>query len=137
MEALTLPGRLDVLSRLREYIAEAAEQAGLSRKQTNRLKLAVDEIAANAVMHGYESKGWEGDLCIKAEFSDDALTIILEDKGELFDPSGAPPPDDLDDALDARKIGGLGIYLTLRQVSEFRYERDGDKNRNIFIMKKD
>ncbi|WP_156090628.1 ATP-binding protein [Planktothrix paucivesiculata] len=40
----------------------------------------------------------------------------------------------LDLPLEERRIGGLGIYLTISGVDEFQYKRVGDRNLNIFIM---
>ena len=136
MEELIVPGTLEMLVKLRDYVADAARKAELGRISTHRLKLAVDEIATNAIMYGYDADNRKGDIGIKAELNDEALTIILEDTGPAFDPTVSAPDVDLDTAIEDRPSGGLGIFLTLSQVSTFRYERDGDKNRNIFVMKK-
>jgi anti-sigma regulatory factor (Ser/Thr protein kinase) len=33
-----------------------------------------------------------------------------------------------------RDIGGLGIYLAVNSIDEFRFERVNNRNRNIFVM---
>ena len=40
----------------------------------------------------------------------------------------------LNQPLEQRDVGGLGIYFSRRSVDEFRYERIADRNRNIFVM---
>ncbi|MFN3380826.1 MAG: hypothetical protein ACK41O_15320, partial [Runella zeae] len=45
-----------------------------------------------------------------------------------------PDQEDFDLPLDERPIGGLGIYLTVNGVSEFKYEYSDNRNRNIFIV---
>lgn len=134
MEGLTLPGNLDSLKPLRDYVTAAAEAAGLDRIKLNRLRLAVDEIASNSIMHGYQEAGLEGHLYVSAELSDGSLRIVLEDEGNPFDPSDTPTPDHVDLPLAERPIGGLGIHLTLQGVDEFSYERAGNRNRNIFLV---
>ncbi|GAK55463.1 putative anti-sigma regulatory factor, serine/threonine protein kinase [Candidatus Vecturithrix granuli] len=136
MEALTFPGTLDSLELIRKYVKEAAEKAGLQKKSTYRLCLAVDEIAANSVIHGYEEAGLQGALKVHAELDDASLKIILEDEGHAFDPRHAPPPDHKDLPIEERPIGGLGVYLTLKGVDEFQYERKGKWNRHIFNMRR-
>jgi len=135
MEPLILPGTLDSLSKIGAYVLEAASEAGLEKKIAYRLRLAVDEIATNSIVHGYERVGEEGDLVVSAEVGEGILTIILEDTGPPYDPFKTPSPDDLDQPLDDRDIGGLGVFLAIQGVDEFRYEWENETNRNIFIMK--
>jgi serine/threonine-protein kinase RsbW len=135
MEPLILPAKLDSLSAIGAFVLEAASQAGLERKFAYRMRLAVDEIATNAIVHGYDVAGQEGGLVVSAEVGDGILTIILEDTGPAYDPFDTPSPDDLDQPLDDRDIGGLGVFLAVQGVDEFRYEWVDDKNRNIFTMK--
>ncbi len=135
MEPLKLPGTLDSLTQIGAYVLEAASEAGLERKLAYRLRLAVDEIATNAVVYGYDKIGKEGDLVVSAEVGDGILTIILEDRGPAYDPFDTPSPDDLDRPLDDRDIGGLGVFLAIKGVDEFRYEWVNETNRNIFLMK--
>jgi anti-sigma regulatory factor (Ser/Thr protein kinase) len=135
MEPLTLPGTLDSLSDIGAYVLDAASQAGLERKLAYRLRLAVDEIATNAIVHGYDTVGEEGNLIVSAEIDEGCVTIILEDTGPAYDPFDTPSPDDLDQPLDDRDIGGLGVFLAVQGVDEFRYEWAGGTNRNIFMMK--
>lgn len=134
MEAATFAGTLDALEEIRHYVSQAAKEAGIERKATYRLCLAVDEIAANSVIHGYEEKGLSGNLYVRAELDDAALKIILEDEASPFDPRNAPPADHKDLPIDERPIGGLGVYLTLKGVDEFQYEHDGHRNRCTFIV---
>ncbi|HXV96967.1 MAG TPA: ATP-binding protein, partial [Anaerolineae bacterium] len=60
MEALTVPGTLDSLSVIGKYVLTAAATAGLDKKVSYRLRLAVDEIATNIITHGYDEANLEG-----------------------------------------------------------------------------
>ena len=134
MESLVVPGKLESLGRIGEYVMDVATSAGLARRDAYRLRLAVDEIATNAIVHGYEEVGTTGDLIVRAEYDDRHLRLILEDAGPAYDPLSTPPPDDLDQPLSDRDIGGLGVFLALKGVDEFRYSREDEKNYNIFVM---
>ena len=133
---LSLPGSLESLSLIGQFVTKATAQAGLDPKAAYRLRLAVDEFAANAIVHGYQEAGLTGNLELRADVDDRNLTITLEDSGRAFDPKRVAPPDPARMALplEDRPIGGLGIYLALKGVDEFRHERVGDRNRNIFVM---
>ncbi|MGA9380780.1 MAG: ATP-binding protein, partial [Phormidium sp.] len=54
MEQLTVPGTLDSLSKISDYVLSAASAAGLDKKASYKLRLAVDEIATNVIVYGYE-----------------------------------------------------------------------------------
>ena len=134
LEPLTIPGRADRLSQLLDYVSWAATAAGLAEAAIYRLSLAVDEIATNIVMHGYEAGEQPGDLTIWADRRPERLAIHLEDTGRPFDPREAPRPDNLDRPLEERQDGGLGIFLALWGVDDFTYERRGGVNRCTFVM---
>jgi len=137
MKSLSVPGVLDSLDLIAEYVMEAAAEAGLDKKATYKLRLAVDEIATNIVTHGYEEGGCQGDMDIHSEISDQYLTIYIEDTAREFNPA-AKIPEELErvtQPINERIIGGLGIFLVLDGVDDFIYERVGNKNRNTFKSK--
>lgn len=134
MESLTVPGTLDSLAPIREFVDRAVSLAGIESRAGYRLRLAVDEIATNIVNYGYQQSGRSGDIRLEARIDDDTLTIVVEDNAPPFDPTTVGDPDDLDVDLGDRKIGGLGIFLTVRGVDEFHYQRVSDCNRNVFVV---
>ena len=87
-------------------------------------------------MHGYVEAGLQGPIDIWSELDDVALRVCLEDDAIPFDPHEAPSPDGLDRPLEEREIGGLGVFLALRGVDALRYERAGDRNRNIIVVRR-
>ncbi|MDQ4077674.1 MAG: ATP-binding protein, partial [Chloroflexota bacterium] len=108
------------------------------RRAAYRLRLAVDEIATNAILHGYQSAGREGDVRVEADIDADTLTIVLEDTGDPFNPLQHDTPDEeeLGQPLEEREIGGLGVFLALQGVDEFRHEHTGQRNRNVFVVRR-
>ena len=136
MEALTLPGTLDALKAIREYVFAAADASGLDKKRAYRLGLAVDEIATNIITHGYVEAGREGMIVVEAQISDDTLIIILQDTGVPYNPLLQRTPAGLDAPLEDRQIGGLGVFLAFRNVDRFDYEFVNGCNRNLFVMKR-
>jgi anti-sigma regulatory factor (Ser/Thr protein kinase) len=136
LEPLTVPGELDAVTQLMDFVAWSAAAAGLDEQATYKLCLAVDEIATNIVTYSYMKAGRRGDLVIAAETDPTTLRIHLTDEGAPFDPRQAPPPADLDRPLSERRDGGLGIFLALWGVDAFDYEPRGDTNRSTFIVRR-
>ena len=52
MDELRVTATLEVLSSIGAFVMKAAENAGLDRRAAYRLRLAVDEMATNIIVHG-------------------------------------------------------------------------------------
>jgi anti-sigma regulatory factor (Ser/Thr protein kinase) len=133
MESLTVPGTLDSLETIRQYVMEAAKNVGLEKKKAYSLCLAIDEIATNIILYGYEDAGLQGSLELQTQVSDEGLTIAVEDHAAPYDPRNTPPPD-LTSSWEDRPMGGLGVHFAMTGVDKFHYERVNGRNRNIFVI---
>lgn len=138
MESLTVPGNLDSLSAIAQYVMSAADAAGLDKKASYKLRLAVDEVATNIIIHGYEENNVHGDVHLMADLDDLSLTISIEDTALAFDPFPklSLEEEKINLPMEQRPIGGLGVYLAIQGVDKFFYERVGDRNRNTFVVKR-
>lgn len=139
MKTLTVPGELPSLPEIGGFVMAAAADAGLDRKRSYRLRLAVDEIATNIVNYGYARHQRVGQIVVSAGVVGDTLTVVLEDTAPPFNPLNQPLPtkEELGDPLEERPIGGLGIFLAIENVDEFRYEPVDGGNRNVFVVRLD
>jgi serine/threonine-protein kinase RsbW len=139
MESLTFPGDLEALAPIRDFVEEAAKQAGLDKKAIYDLVLAVDEIATNVVTHGYEEAGLKGDIKIDAEITPERLVIHLRDRGLPYDPStySVPTSEDLSRPLEERNIGGLGILLARAAVDELNYKDIDSFHVHEFVIRRE
>ena len=86
MELLKVPGNLESLQKIRQYVTSAAKEAGI-QKRAYRLCLAVDEIATNIITHGYQENGLEGNISVKTEIDEKSLTVYIEDTAKPYDPT--------------------------------------------------
>ena len=134
MESSTFPGRLDSLAEIRRIVRQAAEQAGLDKKRAYRLQLAVDEIAANIILYGYDRAGKSGEIEVETEIVDSKLRISLVDTAIPFNPLLQPEPANLEASMETRDQGGLGIFLARSYVDEFQYDFFDGHNRNTFLV---
>lgn len=136
MEPLIVSGKLESLGAIAKYVMSAAKEAGLEKKAAYKLRLAIDEVATNIVTHGYEEANLEGDIYLATKIDEKTLTISVEDNAIAYDPTqnNAVELELLNAPLEERPIGGLGVFLALDGVDNFTYEREGDRNRNIFVV---
>ena len=136
MEALILPGKLDCLGEIRQYVKSAATEAGLEKKVSYKLCLAVDEIATNIITHGYNENGLEGNISVEAKIDEKSLTVYIEDTAKPYDPTTkeAVTKEDIQKRIEEGLTGGSGIYLARQNVDKWIYEHIGNRNRNILIM---
>jgi anti-sigma regulatory factor (Ser/Thr protein kinase) len=132
MPTLTLPGDLSALEPISELVIAEARRAGLDKHDAYQLQLAVDELATNSIIHGYQEHGLEGELRVSADVDRGALKIVVEDTAVPYDPRQrdvALVEETFDDPLHERPIGGLGVYFVLQAVDEFDYEYVDGRNR--------
>ena len=133
MQPKIFPGTLDSLALVRAYVSEAARAAGLDSGRTYKLCLAVDEIATNIVLHGYEEVGLEGDIVVDALQESGELVIHLLDHGRAYDPDQVPQPD-LENPLK-QQTGGWGIFLGKTGVDQFNYTSTDSGNVHRFAVR--
>jgi len=64
---------------------------------------------------------------------DDSISIQIRDEGRAFDPLMVPEPN-VNQPVEQRKIGGLGIHLVKKLMDSVSYERKN--NENIVTLRK-
>jgi anti-sigma regulatory factor (Ser/Thr protein kinase) len=137
MPTLTLPGELSSLEPIADLVLKQARLAGLDKRATYQLRLAVDELATNIVIHGYQEHHKNGSIAVTVDVGEHDLTVVLEDTAVPYDPTRRDVErveQDFDKPLEEREIGGLGIYFVRQAVDDFRYEwRDG-RNRSTLVV---
>ncbi len=103
-----------------EFVGLAAEAAGLNEGAVYAVQMAVDEACTNIIEHAYGGEG-RGDIEITWRISADRLTVILQDCGRPFDPTGVSPPD-IRASLEDSNARGLGLYLMRRLMDKVNFE---------------
>lgn len=136
MKSKTFPATVESLAPIREYLTELSGTAGLNKRQTYNLCLAVDEVVTNIFLYGYGQSGQKGVVDVYVEMDENQIKITVEDDSPPYDPTQQKLPDeeDLKKPLEERSIGGLGLFLAINNVDEFKYEYVNGRNRNIFIV---
>lgn len=130
---LEVPATLGALGDIAALVLRLAGRAGLDKGAAYRIRLAVDELATNIVMHGY--RGGDGRITVRGRCGPGRVRISVEDRAPAFDPVRGRLPPDPETAPERRRIGGLGIHLALTSVDEFDYvRRDGRNISTLTVM---
>ena len=95
------------------------------------LRLVCEEVVTNVVKYAYP-EGTDGYLDVDIQKSD-RIVLRFEDGGVPFNPLEYKNPDTTL-PWKRRSIGGLGIMLTLRKMSDVHYSYEDGKN--VLTMEK-
>ncbi len=105
---LVVRARVENLVVIRHFVQQTAHRLGADSRIIPDLVQAVDELAANSILHGYQ--GREGTVEIEMERVEARIIVRLRDQAPPFDTASVKPPD-LSLPLEERPLGGMGIYL--------------------------
>ncbi len=84
-------------------------------------QLAAEEIGTNIIKYGYDDP-LEHRITLRLECLADCFRLQMLDDGHPFDARQVPEPD-LEQNLEDRQPGGLGISLVRRLARRLDYER--------------
>lgn len=118
------------MEHIREYAAFVEEQLkekGISMKTLVKIQMAVDEIYSNIC---YYSGAGEVTVGVRVEEESAERRIVVlyfEDDGIPYNPLEKPDPD-VEELLEQRKAGGLGIYLVKKRMNTMEYAFAGGRN---------
>jgi anti-sigma regulatory factor (Ser/Thr protein kinase) len=120
------------LAELSASVDRTLEEHHLPMKATFAVQLAIDEFVSNILKFGSGDRS-DNDIAIRLVFEDDRVAVEIEHEGDQFNPLERTNPV-LDQSLEERQIGGLGIHLTRNTMDECKYSyRDG---RNLMVLRK-
>ncbi|MBK7175729.1 MAG: ATP-binding protein [Chloroflexi bacterium] len=131
MKALRVEGTLQAIEPIVKFAIQAAKEAGLDDQATFRIRLAVDELITNIIMHGYLEAGRSGDIIISSEIDEEGLKIYLEDYGVSQTAQRRPEPGC---AIEERPLGGSLIWPVA--IDQFHYEHDRNGNRSVLVLER-
>ena len=126
--------RLAHIGELLDFVDAFCEQAAISALDQFALRLAVEEVSANVMMHGYTDKT-PGPLEMAVCADADMVSVTISDRADPFDPQLAPPPD-LDAPAEDRRIGGLGWHLVRQVMDEVSYRYDPTYGNIVTLTKR-
>ena len=133
MKELELEAKLENLEKVMAFVDEQLETAGCSMKIQMQIDLAVEEIFVNVANYAYSPE--VGPATVRVEVKPDGSAVIITfiDQGVPYDPLAKRDPD-VTLSVDEREIGGLGIFLTKKNMDDVTYEYVNGSN--VLTLKK-
>lgn len=124
---------MDDLPALAAFVGAACERAGADADTLFAVRLAVEEVFANIVHHGYADQ--PGPVDVNVDTSKQRIVIALTDQAPLFDPSGAPEPR-VDAPIEQREPGGLGWHLVYRMMDAVTHQPGSNGGNVVTLVKR-
>jgi serine/threonine-protein kinase RsbW len=100
--------------------------AGLDEQAVFHLRLALDELITNSIMHGFPAGG-EHLIDLEVSIRSKQVAVELSDDGVPFDPSRPTAPV-LSGPAEERPIGGLGLHMVQQLIPMLNYRHARGRN---------
>lgn len=122
--------RMADLPALIAFVERACAKAGAGDDVVCDVRLAIEEVFANILMHGYG--GRPGAVTVRIDATPERIIVTMADDAPAFDPDSAATPD-VAAPLQERGTGGLGWHLVRQVMDEVRRE-PGAGGGNVYIL---
>ncbi len=131
---IELAARRESLRDIAAFVADACARFGVEGSDCFDLRLAVEEVCANIIEHGYEGRE-KGALSLCFSDEGDHVVLRVGDRGTPFNPEDALMPD-LTLNWEERPIGGVGLHLVRQVVDELHYDTGADGVNTLTMIKR-
>jgi anti-sigma regulatory factor (Ser/Thr protein kinase) len=123
----TISNELHSLESLTNASTNFLEDSMVDAQAVYRINLALEELITNTIRHGYDD--YEShEIAVRLEVREDAILATIKDDGHEFDPLTQDMKNPQKVSLEERPVGGLGLHLLKKMLSEMHYRREGDWN---------
>ena len=133
MNSITIEAVIKNIPQLTDTIDEFLESLDCPLKIQMQIDVAMDEIVTNVAMYAYGDSTGPVTMEYDKIENKNGIVLVFKDNGMPFNPLTHEDPDTSLSA-EARKIGGLGIFMVKNSMDELSYEYTD--NTNIFTVKK-
>jgi len=127
-QTLLVPGSLEGVRQAADGFDAFSAAHGLSKGEVWPFQVALDEVLSNLIHHGLAGRPNGAPIEIEIQLQDREIELLIVDDTPAFNPLEAAPPD-VEQPLEERPIGGLGLAIVTKLMDVVAYERRGDRNR--------
>lgn len=133
-KSLTILNQLAELEKIVRFLEEISEEWEIPMKTSMELNLVIEELFTNIIFYAFDD-GLEHKIMLDIEMPEtNVLRILLTDDGKPFNLLEKSAEDVVNQSIEDRKIGGLGIHFVKEMMSSVEYQRRD--NKNIVILTK-
>lgn len=130
---IKLQAKLENLEHFIDFVSVCANKQEVDKKRIVEIEISTEEALVNIFNYAY--RDIEGDVEVICKSDDDKFIIEIEDSGVPFNLLSLKEPDTSLD-ISERKIGGLGIFLIKKLMTDVQYRREENKNVLTLIASK-
>jgi len=116
------------------FVDESLEKRDCPMRVQMQIDIAVEEIFVNIASYAYTPEIGKAEILIQEDHDPEGITITFIDTGIPYDPLVKPDPD-VTLSANQRQIGGLGIYMVKKSMTDMTYRYE--ENRNILTIRKE
>jgi serine/threonine-protein kinase RsbW/sigma-B regulation protein RsbU (phosphoserine phosphatase) len=124
----TFPAKLRAFEQVKALIDEFCAATTLGREDRHKLTLIVEELFTNTVNHGHRGDS-NSPVWVTFEETADGVRLIYEDSAPPYDPLAASRRTDIDSTINERRVGGLGVFITIGLTDQADYHFIEGRNR--------
>jgi len=125
-DRITISNEMAELRRMSEWLVSSGVACGIQKEVLSRLEVCANEAVTNIIRYAYDdSKGRS--ITLELDKTATGARLVIRDDGKPFNVLESPPHRQPASLADAR-VGGLGIPLIRRLMSECVYRRENGIN---------
>ena len=113
-----------------------AEQLSIFLKEyenlINPVNLMIEELYSNSIYYG---NAQPLNVNIQLKIKNATLEVVYEDNGKPFNPLIEADSPDLEQSIEDRQIGGLGIHFIKSMTDQQNYQRINSLNQLTLVKK--
>ena len=122
---------LESVDEAEEMVLREAAPLGFDEDAQHEIGISVRECMVNAVVHGNRYNARKK-VHLKISRSDDAITVVVGDEGDGFDPEAVPDPLEGENLL---RGSGRGVMLMQAFLDEFQISKRSPQGTEVKMVK--
>ena len=123
---LTIVNQIEQIDELAKTLEVLSDEWHIPMDIMLSMNLVLEELVTNIIFYGYQDK-MEHKIIIHFSYDSKVFLMKIEDDAIAFNPLQIAEPD-INEPIENRKIGGLGIHFVRQLTDSIIYERVGNKN---------
>ena len=125
-KTVRITNQRDQVDTVRKFFDDYSKENKLTEKTVHDIQMALDELLTNIVNYGYEDSD-EHKIDVRFGINDDAVRVEIIDDSKPYNILEKENPD-ISLSVEDKPIGGLGIFLIKKLMSNVDYYTKEGKN---------
>jgi len=125
-KTVQITNQRDQVDTVRKFFDDYSKENKLTEKTVHDIQMALDELLTNIVNYGYEDSD-EHKIDVRFGINDDAVRVEIIDDSKPYNILEQENPD-ISLSVEDKPIGGLGIFLIKKLMSNVDYYTKEGKN---------